>query len=152
MNNEVWSDIKGYEGYYKVSSFGRIISLTREETYFHTKANKFVKRTRVGREMRFKVDRYGYYSVHLRKDGESEHTTVHRVVALSFIPRKCESMQVNHLSGDKTDNSISNLEWCTASENTKHAYYNNLMVVSRDEKGMFRRDDSLVEMKKRRCP
>lgn len=124
---EIWKSIVGYEGYYEVSNSGRIKSLTRTETYFHATAGKLVSRTRQGRMMELKEDRYGYMTVHLRMDGSSKHCTVHRLVAEAFIPNAFNKSTVNHKNCDKKDNSLCNLEWATVSEQTKHAYDNGLI-------------------------
>jgi hypothetical protein len=68
--------------------------------------------------MRQQMDRYGYptVTIHGRK------TTVHRLVATTFIPNPDGLKQINHRSGDKTDNSVANLEWCTAAQNVRHSH------------------------------
>ena len=64
----------------------------------------------------------GYRSVKLFKDGKHSHLLVHRIVAKTFIPNPDNKRYVNHIDGNKANNNVNNLEWCTASENLKHAF------------------------------
>ena len=64
----------------------------------------------------------GYYKVKLRKDGKTYNKFVHRLIAETFIPNPENKPEVNHKNGIKTDNRVSNLEWCSRSENMKHSY------------------------------
>jgi hypothetical protein len=69
-----------------------------------------------------KIDRYGYRVVGLSLNGKVRHFTVHRLVAQAFIPNPEGKETVNHRSGSKLDNSVSNLEWATQSEQELHKY------------------------------
>ena len=71
-------------------------------------------------------DNCGYLQVKLSKNGKWYYRRVHRLVTEAFIPNPNNLKQVNHIDGDKTNNDISNLEWCNNKENTKHGYENNL--------------------------
>ena len=64
----------------------------------------------------------GYYRVTLYKNNKPTHCPIHRLVAESFIPNPGNKPTVNHIDGDKSNNSVQNLEWCTHSENSKHAF------------------------------
>jgi hypothetical protein len=100
--------IQGFENY-EVDELGQIWSLP--------------KKTRKGIRMikALKHPKTGYMYVDLCKDGRIKKFTVHRLVALNLIPNPYNKPQVNHINGDKTDNRINNLEWCTRSENQKHS-------------------------------
>lgn len=99
-------DVKPYHQYY-VSSCGKV---------FGCKGNE-LKQTTTNR---------GYKRVTLSINGKEERWSVHRLVALLFIPNPDKKLEVNHKDGNKENNSVSNLEWCTRSENEKHAHANGL--------------------------
>lgn len=125
---EIWKDIKGFEGYYQVSNLGKVRSLDRVEYYQRKDSDKITRRSRKGKMLITKTDRYGYEVAHLRKDGEVNiYPTVHRLVAESFIDNLHNKPTVNHKDCDKKNNVVSNLEWNTISENTKHASDNGLL-------------------------
>jgi hypothetical protein len=125
---EIWKDVKGFEGYYQVSNLGKVKSLDRVEYYQRKDSNKLTRRSRKGKMLTTKTDRYGYEVLHLRKDGEVNiYPTVHRLVAEAFIDNPDNKPTVNHKDCDKKNNVVSNLEWNTISENTKHASDNGLL-------------------------
>ena len=95
-------DIKHYEGLYKLTRDGRIFSI---------KANRFLNPS---------PNRNGYLNLYLSKKGIRKMHRVHRLVAETFIPNPCDLPQVNHINGDKSNNHVENLEWCTASKNAQH--------------------------------
>lgn len=110
VETEIWKDIQGYEGFYKVSSLGRIKSVKR--------GNK----KEVIRVMR--AARNGYLYVVLSKKGKAHTIRVHKEVAKAFIPNPMNLDTVNHKNFDKTNNSIYNLEWMSISDNIHHARSN----------------------------
>lgn len=105
MDKEEWKDIKGYEGLYQISSFGNARSL---------------------RFNRIKVLKPGhsqnYFTYEFSVNHISEVKAAHRLVAEAFIPNPNGLPYINHKDGNKQNNHVENLEWCTASENVKHAY------------------------------
>lgn len=103
---EEWKDIEGYDGDYKISNLGRAFSLKRSKPF----------------QLKNMVDSHGYLQVELFKNGERKHFRVHRLVAIHFIPNPENLEFVNHIDHDKTNNSIENLEWCTALENNLARY------------------------------
>lgn len=102
---EIWKDIEGYEGLYKVSNLGRI------KSFYHG-----------GKIMKPDVSNHGHLRVKLSKSGKLKRYLVHRLVARAFIPNSENKPQINHIDADPTNNSVDNLEWSTQSENIKHAY------------------------------
>lgn len=106
---EIWKDIKNYEGCYQVSNLGRVRSLN-------------YKQTKQLKELSYRVNYKGYVDVHLSKNGKSKRVVVHRLVAQTFIPNPNALPQINHIDGNKQNNNTTNLEWCNNSENQKHAY------------------------------
>lgn len=107
--NEIWKDIKGYEGLYQVSNTGKIKSLK----FNHSNKEKIIKGNK---------ENLGYLVVTLYKDGNRKNFKIHRLVAEAFISNPKSLPQVNHIDGNKQNNRIDNLEWCTAKENTIHAH------------------------------
>lgn len=125
---EIWKDIKNYEGLYQVSNKGRIKSLDRYVNY----KVKGKKRLVQGKIKKLTVNEKGYLKVTLFKNGKGETREVQRFVAEAFIPNPENKPQVNHINGDKTDNKICNLEFCTCKENSLHSLYvlkNNIKQV-----------------------
>lgn len=108
MSEEIWKDVKGYEGFYMVSSEGKVKSIPRNTTG--------------GRILKPAVDRYGYLTVCLCKNGTKKHKTIHRLVADAFIENPENYPSINHKDENKQNNACYNLEWCTPSYNTA---YNN---------------------------
>ncbi len=104
---EIWRNIKGFEGLYQVSNFGRIKSLN----YRHTKKERIMK---------LSVNNCGYLYVNFHIEGKNRVYMVHRLVAETFIPNPKGYKQVNHINEDKTDNRVENLEWCTAKYNVNY--------------------------------
>ena len=93
--------------------------------YFITKEGKvFSKGHKYNdlHEMTLKQDKDGYLEVGIYKDGKRYFKRVHRLVAQSFIPNPENYPQVNHKDGNKNNNDVSNLEWCTCSHNLKHSF------------------------------
>ena len=113
---EIWLPVKDYEGYYEVSNLGRIKSLAR--TVINT-----------GRVLKekynaFHLKRDGYHSVLLSKDGVKKTIQLHQLVAKAFIENKQNHRAVNHIDGNKLNNSVDNLEWVSYRENSCHYYSN----------------------------
>lgn len=107
---EVWKPIINYEGQYEISSFGRVKSLPRTNGTFRLSKEKM---------LHIKLNR-GYSYVTLCKNNKLRTFTVHRLVAVAFIPNQDNKAEINHKNGIKTDNRIENLEWATSSENKIH--------------------------------
>lgn len=112
----VWRFITGYDGRYQISIHGQVWSATKRDF------------------MKPMVTDKGYLTVELRKGGHRSKARIHRLVAEAFIPNPDNLPEVNHKDGDKTNNHVSNLEWCTHSDNLKHAYQTGLEKVVSGEK------------------
>lgn len=115
---EEWKDIKGFEGQYKISNMGRVWSVSRT-VRIGGKTGTCQTKDLIMKQI---TDAKGYKRVCLNENGKTKFKPIHRLVAEAFIPNKEGKPQVNHKDGDKTNNNVNNLEWCTNSENQKHAY------------------------------
>ena len=101
-SNEIWGDIIGYENLYKVSTEGNIKSI---------RSNKILS---------LDTSQNGYKRVSLYKNKTIKHYLVHRLVAQAFIPNPDNLPCVNHKDEDKSNNCVSNLEWCTVAYNNNY--------------------------------
>jgi hypothetical protein len=117
MIEEVWKDIKGYEGLYQVSNLGRVKSLERtikHKTcyggFYHVK----------GKILKPKIDKDGYFRIGLKKDKIKKYYFIHRLVAITFINNPNNFLQVNHKDENKRNNQVNNLEWCNSKYNINY--------------------------------
>ncbi len=117
IDGEIWRTIVGYEGYYQVSNFGRVKSLTRKNHVGRTYNTRLMG----------EIDLNGYKAVALCKLGCRKVWLIHRLVATHFIENANNLPDVNHLNCIKSDNKTSNLEWTTEKNNTRHAINNGKM-------------------------
>ena len=119
---EIYKDIIGYIGLYQISNFGNIKSLPKKRF----NGNHYINRSEI--IIKALVSKRGYASVGLYdNDGNFKLIKIHKLVATAFIDNPNKKKYINHINGIKNDNKIENLEWCTESENTIHAYENYLM-------------------------
>jgi len=118
---EIWKDVKGYEGHYKVSNLGRIFSVERE-----IKIGTNIRKTG-GKCMKTRVSKLGYERVTLNKFQVEKGYFIHRLVAVTFLGDYSNSLQVNHKDGNKLNNHLENLEWVSAKENIRHALQTGLI-------------------------
>lgn len=114
---ETWKPIEGYEGLYEVSSLGRIRRLKFVNTHGYQDKITILK---------LQHRKNGYMQVILHDKERSSECLVHRLVARAFLPRVDGKEFVNHKDGNKANNRVDNLEWCTRSENMLHAYKSGL--------------------------
>lgn len=118
---EIWKDIEGYENLYQVSNLGRVKSL----------GNGNARNPNFQKERIMKArDNKGYLQVGLSKDGKKKRYQIHRLVAIAFIQNPNNLPQVNHISEDKTNNRVDNLEWCSAKYNINYGTRNKRMSES----------------------
>lgn len=98
---EFWRDIKDYEGLYQVNNVGQVKSVKR---------NKLLKPNLISG---------GYLQVALSKNGKVKYFLIHRLVAETFLPNENELPEVDHISGDRMDNRVANLQWINSVENNR---------------------------------
>lgn len=112
---EIWKDIEGYEGFYQINCNGHVKSLRTGKTLKPGTIN-------------------GYYSITLCVNFLHKSFLVHRLIAKSFIPNPDNKPCINHKDGNRKNNALDNLEWCTQLENVRHAFRNGLVNTSAGEK------------------
>lgn len=103
---EIWKDVVGYEGLYKVSNLGNVMSYNCNPP----------------RNIYQAITNCGYKQVRLYKNNKAKHIGVHVLVAKAFVDGWFEGAEVNHKDLDKTNNYANNLEWVTHRDNQKHQY------------------------------
>lgn len=115
IEGEEWKDVLYFEGFYKVSTHGRVFAFKRENSRnYHCRHDHLLSLQ--------SYDKDGYLKCALHKDGKAKHVRIHVLVAKAFIPNPESKPEVNHLDGNKENNHYLNLEWATRSEQEKHAF------------------------------
>ena len=115
MNSEEWRPVLGYEGLYEVSNTGIVRSVDR-----YVKNGHSSYRLHKGKVISLLKGEYGYIQVNLYYNGKNYKKYVHRLVAEAFLPNPDNLPQINHKDEDKTNNNVTNLEWCTAKYNINY--------------------------------
>lgn len=117
MTEEIWKDVKGFEGKYQVSNMGRVRSLDR----YVNPAHPYLKKGQI-LSLTPNMGKRGYLRVSL-SDGNRNYThyEVHRLVAFHFVDGYKPGLIVNHINEIKTDNRAENLEWCTYKYNLNYS-------------------------------
>lgn len=107
--DEEYRWVVGFEGKYKISNHGNVARCLLDGTM---------------KRLKCVVSKHGYIRVGLSNNGIKSMHGVHRLVAKAFIENPCNLPQVNHVDEDKTNNKVSNLEWCTSKYNNNHGTKN----------------------------
>lgn len=110
----MWKEINGYDGYYQVSNDGRVRSLTRDIIYKDGRKRQFI-----GTILKPRLTN-GYKTVNLSTNKKQKTYQIHRLVANAFLIKPSYAQCVNHVDGNKLNNDVSNLEWCTYKHNNIH--------------------------------
>lgn len=121
---EIWKDIKGFEGRYQVSNLGRVRSLDFTWSTYNYKTRGYVECKKKGRILKSSVQNNGYLRVCLKIHSKNYYKILHRLVATAFIPNPENLPAVNHKDEDKANNVVSNLEWCTHKYNSNYGTRN----------------------------
>ena len=148
---EQWKDIAGFEGYYQISSMGRVKSVERyiQQTDGMKRPYKIPERI-----LKPKKKPNGYMGVGLAMGGKVQNSLIHRMVAEAFIPNPDNLPTVNHKNEDKTDNRMENLEWCSVAynntygtrlERTSKQPHNHPVIMLDIEGNQLRRFQSVCE-------
>lgn len=112
---EIWKPLKQNPDYYEISNYGKIRSIGFSNQWGYYKRKQPI-------EIKLRIGTRGYLSVSLTIDGKHKNVNVHRLVASNFIDEIPDGLVINHIDGNKCNNFVENLEICTMSYNTKHAF------------------------------
>ncbi len=125
-----WKDIKGYGGKYKISNYGDVVSLPRFKQN-HSKLQEVPIKV----ISKYTNKKNGYVYVYLCNDGKYKNIRLHKLVAENFIDNPNNYKQINHKDGNKKNNRVDNLEWCSCSYNIKDMYKRN---------GKYQQDKNII--------
>ncbi len=135
---EIWKDIKGYEGLYQISNYGRVKSIPR------TKKHSYNGIAHLKEKILKPIYINGYQRVSLCKNSKATYMFVHKLVANAFIKNPNNYPEINHIDENKANNIYNNLEWCTHSYNINYGTRNER--VSQKEKETKRKIKLCMEV------
>lgn len=127
MQKEIWKPVKGFENRYLISNEGQVYSIVKKSLLKPMKTEK------------------GYLYVDLRCNYKRKPKKIHRLVAETFLENPYAKKEVNHKDGNKLNNTVGNLEWCTRSENLLHAYATGLKAQKIVAVDMFTVDGTFIK-------
>lgn len=139
---EIWHsiDIKPFNKIYEVSNYGRVRS-------HHNNKYGTIKNYKI---LKPQLDGRGYYYVILHSNKQLKPIRIHRYVAKYFILNPKNKLEVNHKDGDKANNQVDNLEWCTRKENEQHAWVMGLKTINDSQRDASRKNIIIAREKRRR--
>lgn len=126
----MWKEIQGYEGRYLINEKGEVKSVAREID----NGNGFRKTNDL--ILKYVDNGFGYWRVCLSIDNKKKYTLIHKLLAIYFITNPFYLPVVNHKDGNKKNNALDNLEWCTSSQNNQHGYDTGLIKAPKGEESV----------------
>jgi hypothetical protein len=120
LEGEIWKDIEGYEGLYEISNMGRVKALPKWGGCIFKK-ERLLKTHDNGKQ---------YLYVDLYNDGKRKKDYIHRLVAKAFVDNPNNYPHINHIDENKSNNTYSNLEWCTPKYNCNYGNHNIKLSMS----------------------
>ncbi len=115
LMKEIWKAVSGFEGFYEVSNKGNVRSLDRTVTRKDGVVVSFK-----GKRLLPRLNQDGYLQIQISKGDKIKTIRVHRLVADTFLPNPSSMPEVNHKDEDKTNNAVTNLEWCSHKYNSRY--------------------------------
>lgn len=119
---EIWIDIEGYEGKYRISNFGRVLSLSRKICWKEGTICRSLEEKFMTLQIFTGSHNTTYMAVWLRGKGPKRKYFIHKLVASHFLLNPENHPVVNHKDLNKFNNHVSNLEWISFAGNTQHYY------------------------------